>query len=77
MNVPSAMVALTGEKVRWRFAELATEAVMVVFAVLVALGVEEWREKSGSSARSRIAPGPRWTWRFGRTWTRFRRPARA
>jgi len=45
MNVPSTMAALTGEKVRWRFAELATEALMVVFAVLVALGVEEWREE--------------------------------
>ena len=45
MNVPSTIAALTGEKVRWRFAELATEALMVVFAVLVALGVEEWREE--------------------------------
>ena len=45
MNVPSTMAALTGEKVRWRLAELATEAVMVVFAVLVALGVEGWREE--------------------------------
>ncbi len=45
MNVPATMAALTGEKVRWRFAELATEALMVVFAVLVALGVEEWREE--------------------------------
>lgn len=45
MNVPSTMAALTGEKVRWRLAELATEAAMVVFAVLVALGVEQWREE--------------------------------
>ena len=45
MNVPSTLAALTGGKVRWRFAELATEALMVVFAVLVALGVEEWREE--------------------------------
>lgn len=30
---------------RWKLAELATEALMVVFAVLVALGVEEWREE--------------------------------
>ena len=45
MNVPSTMAALTGEKVRWRLAELATEAMMVVFAVLVALGVEEWRQE--------------------------------
>ena len=45
MNVPSTMAALTGQKVRWRLAELATEAAMVVFAVLVALGVEQWREE--------------------------------
>ena len=30
---------------RSRFADLALEAVMVVFAVLIALGVEEWREE--------------------------------
>ena len=60
MNVPSTMAALTGEKVRWRFAELATEALMVVFAVLVALGVEEWREERQLRA-SRIAPVPRST----------------
>lgn len=45
MNVPSTLAALTGGRVRWRLAELATEALMVVFAVLVALGVEEWREE--------------------------------
>lgn len=45
MNVPSTMAALTGKKVRWRLAELATAALMVVFAVLVALGVEEWRQE--------------------------------
>ena len=36
------LAALTG---RSRLAELATESLMVVFAVLVALGVEEWREE--------------------------------
>ena len=45
MNVPSTLAALTGGRVRWRLAELVAEAVMVVFAVLVALGVEEWREE--------------------------------
>ena len=45
MNVPSTLAALGGEKVRRRLPELATEALMVVFAVLVALGVEEWREE--------------------------------
>ena len=58
MNVPSTIAALTGKKVRWRFAELATEAVMVVFAVLVALGVEEWREERqlrGFADRARAA----------------------
>ena len=39
------VVALGGDRVRWKLAELATEALMVVFAVLVALGVEEWREE--------------------------------
>jgi hypothetical protein len=45
MNVPATMAALGGDKVRWKLAELVTEALMVVFAVLVALGVEEWREE--------------------------------
>ena len=45
MNVPATLAALGGEKVRRRLPELATEALMVVFAVLVALGVEEWREE--------------------------------
>lgn len=45
MNVPATVAALGGEKARWKLAELATEALMVVFAVLVALGVEEWREE--------------------------------
>jgi hypothetical protein len=39
------VVALGSERTRWKLAELATEALMVVFAVLVALGVEEWREE--------------------------------
>lgn len=45
MNVPATVAALGGDKARWKLAELATEALMVVFAVLVALGVEEWREE--------------------------------
>ena len=45
MNVPSTLAALGGTRVRRRLPELATEALMVVFAVLVALGVEEWREE--------------------------------
>ena len=45
MNVPSMLAAVGGDKARWKLAELATEALMVVFAVLVALGVEEWREE--------------------------------
>lgn len=45
MNVPSTLAALGGDKVRRRLPELATEALMVVFAVLVALGVEQWREE--------------------------------
>ena len=45
MKVPATMAALGGDKVRRRLPELATEALMVVFAVLVALGVEEWREE--------------------------------
>ena len=39
------VVALGSDRVRWKLAELATEALMVVFAVLVALGVEEWRDE--------------------------------
>ena len=45
MKVPATMAALGGDKVRRKLPELATEALMVVFAVLVALGVEEWREE--------------------------------
>ena len=45
MNVPSTLAALGGDRVRRRLPELAAEALMVVFAVLVALGVEEWREE--------------------------------
>lgn len=45
MKVAATMAALGGEKVGRRLPELATEALMVVFAVLVALGVEEWREE--------------------------------
>ena len=39
------IVAVTGRGARWNLAEMATEALMVVFAVLVAFGVEEWREE--------------------------------
>jgi len=45
MKVPATMAALGGDMARRRLPELATEALMVVFAVLVALGVEEWREE--------------------------------
>ena len=45
MTVPSTVAALGVDQVRWKLAALATEALMVVFAVLVALGVEEWREE--------------------------------
>ncbi len=45
MKVPATMAALGGDKARRRLPELATEALLVVFAVLVALGVEEWREE--------------------------------
>ena len=39
------IAAITGKRVRWNLAEMAVEALMVVFAVLVAFGVEEWREE--------------------------------
>lgn len=45
MRAPAMVVALGSDRMRWKLAELATEALMVVFAVLVALGVEEWREE--------------------------------
>lgn len=45
MRVPAFLAALGRDHVRWKLAELAAEALMVVFAVLVALGVEEWREE--------------------------------
>ena len=32
-------------ELRWKLAEIAIEAVMIVFAVLLALGFEEWREE--------------------------------
>ena len=41
----SALAKLGSGKLHWKLAEIATEAVMIVFAVLVALGVEEWREE--------------------------------
>ena len=40
-----SLAALAGRGARWNLAEMATESVMVVFAVLIALGVEEWREE--------------------------------
>ena len=40
----SALERLGSGKLRWKLAEITTEAVMIVFAVLIALGVEEWRE---------------------------------
>ena len=41
----SGLAKLGGGKLRWKLAEIAIEAVMIVFAVLIALGVEEWREE--------------------------------
>ena len=58
MRAPSIVVALGRGKVRWKLAELATEALLVVFAVLVALGVEEWpeeRQLRAFAARARAA----------------------
>ena len=40
-----SLAALAGRGARWNLAEMATESVMVVFAVLIAFGVEEWREE--------------------------------
>ncbi len=37
------IAAVAGQRARWNLAEMAVEALMVVFAVLVAFGVEEWR----------------------------------
>lgn len=54
----SALAKLGSGKLRWKLAEIAIEAVMIVFAVLVALGVEEWREDQqlhGLAARARVA----------------------
>lgn len=36
---------LRSGKLRWKLAEIAIEAVMIVFAVLLALGFEEWRDE--------------------------------
>lgn len=41
----SGLAKLGSGKLRWKLAEIAIEAVMIVFAVLVALGFEEWREE--------------------------------
>lgn len=41
----SGLAKLGGGKLRWKLAEISIETVMIVFAVLVALGVEEWREE--------------------------------
>ena len=41
----SALAKLGSGKLRWKLAEIAIETAMIVFAVLVALGVEEWREE--------------------------------
>lgn len=41
----SGLAKLGGGRLRWKLAEIAVEAVMIVFAVLVALGFEEWREE--------------------------------
>ncbi|MCY3732722.1 MAG: hypothetical protein OXG42_00425 [Chloroflexi bacterium] len=37
------IAAVKGQRARWNLAEMAVEALMVVFAVLVAFGVEEWQ----------------------------------
>ena len=39
------LAVLDGRGARWNLAEMATEAVMVVFAVIIAFGVEEWRDE--------------------------------
>ena len=44
-GIGGGLAALTRQGTRWNLAEMATEALMVVFAVLVAFGVEEWREE--------------------------------
>ena len=53
------IAAVTGQRARWDLAAMAAEALMVVFAVLVAFGVEEWREERqlrqfAASARAAI-----------------------
>ena len=53
------IAAVTGQRARWDLGAMAAEALMVVFAVLVAFGVEEWREERqlrqfAASARAAI-----------------------
>ena len=53
------IAAVTGRRAGWDLAAMAAEALMVVFAVLVAFGVEEWREERqlrqfAASARAAI-----------------------